>query len=372
MTEEGSTHSPKEMQLGGGYCNLFSQKSKIFASFPKGEALKRSRASALNPIFLQQYGITERDMKHLFIINPAAGSRDRTGEYTAQIRRLCEGLDFEIRVSEGPGDCCRFAREAAQTEEEVRIYACGGDGTLNEVAAGAAGYPNAAVTAYSGGSGNDFVKLFSDPGAFSDLSRLLEAEEVTFDMISCNGDLALNICSVGLDARIGTDVARYKRLPFLHGFNAYALSTLVNVFRGISQHYIVEINGECIDAEQTFVCVCNGRWYGGGFNPVPEADPTDGKLDVLLVKKVTLLQVAQIIGKYKDGKYRELPEFVRHFTTDSVRVICDGPSAVNLDGELRMSQTVDMSVAEQKVRFFYPRGLTWQAEVPADAKASLV
>ena len=39
VTEEGSTHSPKEMQLGGGYCNLFSQKSKIFASFPKGEAL---------------------------------------------------------------------------------------------------------------------------------------------------------------------------------------------------------------------------------------------------------------------------------------------------------------------------------------------
>ena len=301
-------------------------------------------------------------MKHLFIINPAAGSRDRTADYTAEIRRLCAGLDYEIAVSAAPGECRRLAREAARTGEEVRIYACGGDGTLNEVASGAAGFPNAAVTAYSGGSGNDFVKLFSDPAAFSDLSRLLDAEEASFDMILCNDDLALNICSVGLDARIGTDVARYKRIPFIHGFNAYALSTLINLLRGISEHYIVEIEGERIDGEQTFVCVCNGRFYGGGFNPVPEADPTDGKLDVLLVKKVSLLQVPGIIGTYKNGRWRELPEIIRHFRTDRVRILCDGPTPVNLDGELRVAQAVTMEVAREKVNFFYPKNLVWTAK----------
>ena len=301
-------------------------------------------------------------MKHLFIINPAAGSRDRTAEYTAQIHRLCQGLDYEIAVSQAPGECRRLAREAAETGENVRIYACGGDGTLNEIASGAAGFPNAAVTAFSGGSGNDFVRLFSEPAAFSQLSRLLDAEETAFDLIACNDDLALNVCSVGLDARIGTDVARYKRFPFLHGFNAYALSTVVNLFRGISEHYIVEINGERIDGSQTFVCACNGRYYGGGFNPVPEADPADGKLDVLLVKKVRLWQVPGIIGKYKNGRYRELPEFIRHFRTDRVRVICDRPSAVNLDGELRIAEDIEISVAREKIHFFYPRGLRWAAE----------
>ncbi|MCI7727643.1 MAG: hypothetical protein MSH58_11000 [Clostridiales bacterium] len=301
-------------------------------------------------------------MKHLFIINPAAGSRDRTADYTAEIRRLCAGLDYEIAVSAAPGECRRLAREAARTGEEVRIYACGGDGTLNEVASGAAGFSNAAVTAYSGGSGNDFVKLFSDPAAFSDLSRLLDAEEASFDMILCNDDLALNICSVGLDARIGTDVARYKRIPFIHGFNAYALSTLINLLRGISEHYVVEIDGERIDGQQTFVCVCNGRFYGGGFNPVPEADPADGKLDVLLVEKVSLLQVPAIIGKYKNGRWRELPEIIRHFRTDRVRILCDGPTPVNLDGELRVAQAVTMEVAREKVNFFYPKNLAWTAK----------
>ena len=301
-------------------------------------------------------------MKHLFIINPAAGSKDRTKEYSVAIHDICtaRGLDYRIEVSAAPGECTRIAREAAQTGEEVRIYACGGDGTLNEVAAGAAGYPNAAVTVFSGGSGNDFVKLFNDPKAFFDLERLLDAEEAEFDMIRCNSDLALNICSVGLDARIGTDVASYKRIPLLQGFRAYAASTVVNVIRGISSHYIVEINGEVIDGEHTFVCVCNGRFYGGGFNPVPEADPADGMLDVLLVKKVSRMQVPMVIGKYKDGRYAELPHLVRHVRTDKLRIRCDKATPVNLDGELRTAQVVDFRLADEKLRFFYPKGLVWR------------
>ena len=301
-------------------------------------------------------------MKHLFIINPAAGSKDRTKDYSVAIHEICSerNLDYRIEVSAAPGECTRIAREAAETGEEVRIYACGGDGTLNEVAAGAAGFPNAAVTVFSGGSGNDFVKLFNDPKAFFDLERLLDAEEAEFDLIRCNGDIALNICSVGLDARIGTDVASYKRIPLLHGFRAYAASTVVNLIKGIAEHYIVEVNGETIDGEHTFVCVCNGRFYGGGFNPVPEADPADGLLDVLLVKKVSRMQVPLVIGKYKDGRYAELPQLVRHLRTKELKIRCDKATPINLDGELRLAQVVDFKLADEKLRFFYPKGLVWR------------
>ncbi len=297
-------------------------------------------------------------MKHLFIINPAAGSRDQTAEYTAKIRQACQGIAYDIQVSTAPGECCRLARQAAETGEDYRIYACGGDGTLNEVVSGAAGYENAAVTVLSGGSGNDFVKIFSEPLAFRDLKRLLEPEEARFDLIRCNDDLCLNICSVGLDARIGTDVARYKRLPFLHGFSAYCASTVVNVLRGIGEHYVVEINGEHIEGEQTFVCVCNGQYYGGGFHPIPQASPVDGVLNVLVVKKVSRLQVPGLVGKYKDGRYRELSKVARYFETDRLTVRCDRPSPINLDGELRIGQEIRISLANEKIRFFYPKGLT--------------
>ena len=306
-------------------------------------------------------------MKHLFIINPAAGSRDRTAEYSAAIHELCHArdLDYRIEVSAGPGECTRLAREAAESGEDYRIYACGGDGTLNEVMAGAAGFGNAAITVFSGGSGNDFVKLFDDPGAFFRLDRLLDAEEAEFDLISVNEDLSMNICSVGLDSRIAADVASYKRIPLLHGMRAYIASTVINLFKGIAEHYVIELNGERIEGNFTFVCVCNGRYYGGGFNPIPEADPADGMLDVLLVDKVSLLQVPFIIGKYKDGRYRELSHIARYYRTDRLRITCDAPVRVNLDGESRQAQVVDISLSPRKLKFFYPRGLRWKAEEPA-------
>ena len=301
-------------------------------------------------------------MKHLFIINPAAGSKDRTAIYSEQIHKYCKGLDYAIEVSDAPGRCREIARNAARTGEELRIYSCGGDGTMNEIVSGVAGYPNVAVTMYSGGSGNDFVRLFDQPEAFRDLEKLLDAEEATFDLIRCNDDYSLNICSVGFDARIGTDVANYKRLPLLSGFRAYAASAVVNTIRGVKEHYVVEIDGERIDDEFTLICACNGRFYGGGFNPVPEADPADGKLEVLLVKGVSRLMVAKVVGVYKNGKYATLPHLVRRVTTDRVKICCDKPTPLNLDGELRVSDVADIRLAEEKLRFFYPKGLVWQKE----------
>ena len=299
-------------------------------------------------------------MTHLFIINPAAGSRDRTKHYRKCIEDICgsRGLRYRIEISGAPGECTRIAREAAESGESYRIYACGGDGTLNEVVAGAAGYDNVSVTCYRGGSGNDFVKLFSDPDAFQNLERLLDCREVEFDLMRCNGDICLNICSVGLDARIGTDVSHYKRLPLLSGFRAYAVSTVVNVIRGISEHYVVKIGDEVIDGKQTMICACNGRYYGGGFNPVPTADPCDGIMDVLVVKHVSRLQVPAVVGKYKDGRYKELPKLVKHYRTKELTILCDKPTPINLDGELRTASEVHIFMATEKIRFFYPGDLT--------------
>jgi len=301
-------------------------------------------------------------MKHLFIINPAAGSRNQTESYRKKIAEVCEarGVEYSIEVSGAPGQCRKIANRAAKTGEDYRIYSCGGDGTMNEIVGGVAGYDNVAVTMFAGGSGNDFIRIFDEPEAFRDLSRLIDAEEATFDLIKVNDDYSLNICSVGLDARIAADVANYKRLPLLSGFRAYATSTVVNLLKGISEHYVIEIDGERIDGKKTLICACNGRFYGGGFNPVPEADPADGKLEVLVIEAVNIMQVPGVIGKYKDGRYKELPKLVKHYSTDRLRVIFDNPTSINLDGEQRMGEVMEVSVAEEKVRFFYPSGLTWK------------
>ena len=72
------------------------------------------------------------------------------------------------------------------------------------------------------------------------------------------------------------------------------------------------------------------------------------------------LQVAGVVGKYKAGLYRQLPHLVQHFRTDKIVIHCDKETSINLDGELRTGKTVTMSVSDKKLRFFYPKGLTWK------------
>lgn len=301
-------------------------------------------------------------MKHLFIINPAAGKYDKTGEFTQIIRSVCDKrcLAYEILVSRAPGDCTRIAHAAAATGDPVRIYACGGDGTLNEVVNGVVGYRNAAITHFPGGSGNDFIRIFNEPMAFKDLNRLMDCEIAELDLIRCQREhYSLNVCSVGLDARIGTDVGKYKRLPLVSGSSAYLLSTGVNLIKGLYRHYVLDIDGKVVDGEQTMIVVANGRWYGGGFYAVPVAQPDDGLLDVLVVKRVSRLTVANVIGKFKAGQFEQLPEYITHYRCKKLTVRCDDRSEINLDGELRMGREISFELVPRAIRFFYPRGLSW-------------
>lgn len=305
-------------------------------------------------------------MKHLFIINPAAGKYDHTYQLKEEIVPLMQkyGLDYELAVTREPRHAVEIVKQAAAGGEALRVYACGGDGTLNEVVNGAAGLSNVSVTQYPIGSGNDFIKIFG-PGKeqFFELENLLHPETSAVDLIECNGRYSINICSMGFDARIGTQVGRYKRLPFINGTGAYALSAFSNFIKGIHKHYKITIDDQIFDGRFSLICICNGQWYGGMFNPVPEALPDDGLLDILLVKAVSRLTVASIIGKYAKGRYRDYPDLISHFQSRTVTVQCDKPGPINCDGELLLSDRAVFSLSNQKVNFFYPQGLTWTNEI---------
>jgi YegS/Rv2252/BmrU family lipid kinase len=302
-------------------------------------------------------------MKHLFLINPAAGKYDHTAELRPVIEAAmtARGLDYAIEVTQRPRHAQALVKAYAADGQPLRVYACGGDGTLNEAAAGAVGLPHVAVTQFPFGSGNDFIKLFGEGRErFFSLDQLLDADEAVIDMIRCNDRWCMNICSIGLDARIGTSIAQYKRLPLVTGKGAYFLSTAVNVVRGIHQHYTVSLDGaEPLDQDFTMVCICNGRWYGGSFNPVPTALPDDGLLDVLLVEPVSRLQVATVIGKYAQGNYAQRPDIIRHHQCRSIHMTMEPNTTINIDGELILADHADIELVPQSLHIFYPKGLHW-------------
>ncbi len=297
-------------------------------------------------------------MRHLFIINPAAGKKGTT----AQLERLLDKLSFphEVVYTEKEGDARRFAEEAAQSGQPVRIYACGGDGTLNEVVNGAAGHPQVAVTNVPKGTGNDFLKIFGPDcrTLFYDLESLSVGPETPIDLIDCNGHLGIDVVCAGVDARIAADVHRYKDWWFVSGIGAYILALIENVFfKGIARTMTVHMGGiQWEDRPASLLCVCNGRYYGGGFMPVGEAMPDDGVLDMLLVRKVSLLTFLRLVGKYAKGLYKRYPELILDYHGQEVSFSAKEPVTVVVDGEVMRDTVFTVRLSEKKVNFFYPAG----------------
>ena len=299
-------------------------------------------------------------MHHVFIINPKAGKKRGTARLEEQIREL--GLPHEIVHTKQAGDACRIARTLAELGGEIRLYACGGDGTLNEVVNGAAGFANAAVTNVPIGTGNDFLKLFGKDykARFSDLKALSEGPQAAMDLIDCNGHLGIDIVCTGVDARIAVDKDKYNDLPLVTGMGSYILSLVANVLvKGIAVPTVVDCGDLHYEGETSLVCVCSGRHYGGGFMPVGDNMPDDGLLETLVVRKVSRATFFRLVGKYGSGKYRDYPDLIWYRQGDGVTVRGERELVAVVDGEPVWGKELNIRLSDKKVNFFYPADVNY-------------
>ena len=304
-------------------------------------------------------------MKHLFIVNPVAGGKDRTEEICALADKafLSREDTFEIYTTKAPGDATVEVGRRAGTGEQYAVYSCGGDGTFNECVSGAVNRENIAVCPFPLGTGNDFCRMFGEEQSlFTDMDAVLNGTAHAIDVIDCNGRYSVNLCSVGIDARIGTNVHKYSSIPLIGGATGYVVSAVVEVCKGISTP--MKIHAESFDKEGKFslVCACNGRFYGGGFNPSLRAMPDDGILDIYIVKDVSLFRLVTLIGKYAKGRADELTEYITHIRSDCVSIEFEEENVINLDGEAVFAKKVDMHLLPRAVKMIVPKGMRFFEE----------
>ena len=301
-------------------------------------------------------------MKHIFIINPAAGKKNCTTELMEMAKKLeiNHGIETECILTKSVGHACETVRSIAQTGESVRFYACGGDGTINEVANGIAGFENAAMTCIPVGTGNDFLKNFGDKAElFADAENLWDGPQFSLDAIECNGRLALTIACSGFDAQVAEDVHKFGKSPLLSGMGSYVASIAVNFFaRSFGNRWKVSVSGRDLSGDYAVLAVCNGRYYGGGFNPVAEARMDDGMLNALLVKKISRPQFLRFVSLYAKGEYYKLPDFATCIPTREVTIESadDRDIVTCLDGEIIHSKHITMCLSDRKINFFGPAG----------------
>lgn len=298
--------------------------------------------------------------KDIFIINPAAGKEGQAAKAAAAAERAAaaRGLDYEILWTEYKGQAAelvsRIARENAPTV--CRFYACGGDGTLNEVVCGAAEADNAEVACYPCGTGNDFIKLFSGAEHFLDFDALIDAPAIPLDLIRVGDRYALNVCSVGVDARVADWVGRNKRRLPLSGKLLYDFSVLVNFFGRLHRRYTVELDGERLDGDYAIIVAASGRYYGGGYFAVPEAEPDDGLLDFVLIRKLSHLKLVRLIGKYQSGRHREFGDLEIYRRGRRIVLGSEREEAYNCDGEILYASGVTIELAGKRLSVVLPAG----------------
>ena len=109
----------------------------------------------------------------------------------------------------------------------------------------------------------------------------------------------------------------------------------------------------------SLICACNGRFYGGGFNPIPDSRPDNGKLEFLVVRDVSRLTFIRLVGKYAKGRYRELANLITHLEGGHLEIDSETELVVNIDGEALWSKHVNFDLIPGGVNFLVPANMAF-------------
>ena len=290
-------------------------------------------------------------MYRAFILNPVAGTGFSLKAMEGLEAALREkNVEYRVLRTERPGHGTELAAKLASDPEVLAVAAVGGDGTAGEVAAGLCGTdkPMAIIPA---GTGNDFIKsvgIPNDPRRALDI--LLTCAPQPTDTGEVNGEFFLNVCGTGFDVTV-LDYAEAEKAKH-RGLTPYLLGLVKANFHYRSVR--LKITDETGVTEGRFlVCtVANGRFIGGGIPICPAADPSDGLLDLVLVRHVPRRRIPLYLPGLMMGRDLNF----RITTHRRVRsVTFEGEKLrVNIDGEIRTMDGAEFRIRPGSLRLIRP------------------
>jgi len=276
----------------------------------------------------------------IVIINPASASGS-TGEAWPQIASDLRSQfgPFRALFTKRRGDAGALANEAARKGAKL-IIACGGDGTVSEVANGIlSSGKDVELGILPGGTGGDFRRTLEIPSQSRAAARILRTgRTVRIDVgrvsfIEHNGDETmryfLGVASCGMSTEV---IERVKKRRI-----SFAASMLQTALRTEPTHLVVQLD----DSQErrlvvSNLCVANARYFGGGMKIAPDAKLTDGKFDIIGVGDLSTLKIFTSAPRVYLGSHLSMPE-VSHALARKITIRPAERSAevaLEVDGEL--------------------------------------
>ena len=258
-------------------------------------------------------------MKYIFIMNESAG-RGKCQKLLPNIHEACKRrkYEYDIRYISKEKNACDIAKEYS-TEENI-IYVVGGDGTLTMSLSGIVGTKNK-LGIIPAGSGNDTYRTIKN----------LPKGSTAIDLGKINDMYFINVACSGIDAEIANNIDKLRKtiIPTSQLYNA---SIVYTFFAYKFKKMKLKTPIKNIEDSYTILSVCNGSYYGGGFNIAPRSDLTDRILDIYYVEKMFKPKMIPLILKLKKGKH-EGKRRVHKFRTDHVEIELEEEVVFNVDGE---------------------------------------
>ncbi|MBQ6072404.1 MAG: ATP-binding protein [Bacteroidales bacterium] len=296
-------------------------------------------------------------MHYIFVINNREDKRWISAEVDRQIHDAGPGLDYEIYKTVGIGDATRFVRIYCDLHPraECCFVACGGSGTVNEVASGMVGFENKYLAILAYGETNDFTKYYPDRD-FRSLRNLLAGEPRKIDIIKVNDSYSINVINVGFEAVVAAKAYMLSESGRPgDNVNRGILYALLN---GCRNRIRVEADGERMNHRRLFLCtLSNCRWIGGRFLCAPYADNEDGLIEFSLVRRMSWLMLLLFLPHYERGEQFELKPWKRMFIYRRVRSVTLNASSlidICLDGEMLSGHSFDIRILPKEINLILP------------------
>ena len=258
-------------------------------------------------------------MKYVFILNETAG-KGRCKKILPNIEKECKQRNLEYDIQYITKDITGAEIAKKYKDEENIIYVVGGDGTITRTIEGIVGTKNK-LGIIPAGSGNDTYKAI----------RELSKGENLIDLAKINNTYFINVACTGIDAEVGNnvDILRNKKIPTSQLYNASIVYTFIK-FKLKKMKLKTQV--KTIEDKYTILSICNGAYYGGGYNIAPKSQLTDGLLDIYYAEKMSKIKMIPLILKVKSGKH-EGRRRVHKFRTDHVEIDLEEEVTFNVDGE---------------------------------------
>ena len=296
-------------------------------------------------------------MYYIFIIN---GRSDKAGIKEAvmsQIENLGIRIDYETYCTEGVGDATRFVKIYCDLHphDKVCFIACGGTGTVSEVAAGMVGYSGKSLAILAYGTTNDFIKCFPDRD-FMSLPRIISGEERKVDIIRVNDSYAINVINVGFDAVVASTANH--RIEDGHAEHAYDIGIIRAVLTSRYNRIKVVADGEKMNRRKLLLCtISNGRICGGEFLCAPRAELDDGLMEVCCIRPMLFVNFLRILPHYRRGAHLDIKWARRRLSyrrASHVDVFSKNLIDISLDGEILTGHKFSIDILPGEISLVIP------------------